>query len=150
MRAGRPKLRPLYTLAHGVEVVGEYDGKSPHVMCRVRPHPFFSSPETSGGLYIRRSRVVVAAREGRALLRAELITHLNGDRKDDRPENLIILSAAEHNRHHKSGRKHREASKRKISAGLRRAYQEGRCKPPSREVAIANITAYNRSIGRGL
>ena len=34
---------PIYTLPHGIEVIGEYParGKNPYARLRIRPHPFF-------------------------------------------------------------------------------------------------------------
>ena len=106
--------------------------------------------------YRRRARVVMEEHLGRALERNEVVHHINGDRGDDRIENLELMSLAEHSRMHNKGKpiteKQRAAlatgteaarevnignkyragqpraqwEKDKISDGLRRAYQEGR------------------------
>lgn len=52
------------------------------------------------------------------------------DRDNDAASNIIPLSQAEHNRHHKTGTKHREATKEQISNGLSRAYADGRRRKP--------------------
>jgi len=46
-------------------------------------------------------RLVAEHTAGRKLLEGEVVHHLNGDHRDNRPENLEILSSqAEHNRRH--------------------------------------------------
>jgi len=45
-------------------------------------------------------RVVVERHLGRSLLRSEQVHHINGDRTDNRVENLQILTSGEHSRLH--------------------------------------------------
>ena len=130
---GRPKKDPLYVLPHGIEVVGEYapSAKNPYWRVRIRPHPFF--PDVApicGGQHIRRNRVVLASKLGRTPSVDELAHHDNEDRTDDSRPNIVRMTPAEHNRHHKTGTKHTEETKAKISAGLRLAIAEGRREPP--------------------
>lgn len=47
-------------------------------------------------------RGVVAAEIGRLLTPEEIVHHVNGDVNDDRPENLRIVTRAEHMRIHRS------------------------------------------------
>jgi hypothetical protein len=120
---------PIYTLDHGIEVIGEYPakGKNRYARLRIRPHRFFPGvPVVSNGIYVRKSRVLLAAKLGRALSPAEHAHHDDEDRTNDTAENIKPLSPAEHNRHHKTGTKHRDESKQKTSASLKRAYAEGR------------------------
>ena len=133
MRSGRNRKAPLYVLPHGIEVIGEYAarGVNRYWRVRIRPHPFF--PDVAvvhGGCCIRRSRVVLASKLGRALTPDELAHHCDEDRDNDSPGNVQLVSASEHNRHHKIGSVHSEEAKSKISEGLRRAIKEGRRQPP--------------------
>ena len=132
MTIGRPPQKPLYVLPHGIEVIGEYParGKNRYWRVRIRPHPFFPDvPVVHGGCYVRRSRAVLASKLGRALTPEEHAHHEDEDRDNDVPSNVESLSAAQHNRHHKTGSRHREESKAKTSASVRRAFAEGRITP---------------------
>lgn len=125
---GRKPNPTLYTLPHGIEVIGEYParGKNRYWRVRIRPHRFFpNAPVVSNGIYVRRSRVVLASKLGRALTPAEHAHHRDEDRSRDVPANVELLTAAAHNSHHKTGSKHTETAKARIGAGLRRAYATG-------------------------
>lgn len=124
----KPKT-PLYVLPHGIEVIGEYPctEKNPYCRVRVRPHPFFVGAKiVCDGHLIRRNRVILSSMLGRALERWEIAHHKNEDRSDDSPENLELLTTREHNAHHKTGAKHTDDAKRKISKSLKSVYQKGR------------------------
>lgn len=54
----------------------------------------------SCGKYIKRAIVVLEGKLGRYLLPNCYAHHLNGDRGDDRPENLIEVTPSEHTRLH--------------------------------------------------
>jgi hypothetical protein len=129
------KKPPLYTLPHGIEVIGEYapSGKNRYWRARIRPHPFFPKVRNrGGGIMVRRSRVILAAKLGRALTPDEHAHHGRNGCEDDSLKNLSLLTAADHNRHHKVGFKHSSESKKKISASLKLAIAEGRREPPPR------------------
>lgn len=60
-------------------------------------HPY---PNHNGAPYVYRYRLVVEKAIGRYLLPTELVHHKNGNKSDDRLENLEIMSRADHMRHH--------------------------------------------------
>lgn len=126
---GRPRKAPLYVLPHGIEVIGEYapTKQNPYWRARIRPHAFFADvTERCGGIYVRRSRVLLAAKLGRALTSADIAHHGDEDKQHDSPQNLVLQSAAEHNQHHKTGARHSTATRARIAEGVRRSYAEGR------------------------
>lgn len=143
MTTGRPPKAPIYTLPHGIEVIGEYapSESNPRARVRIRPHDFFEGTTIrSGGMDIRKSRVILASKLGRALTPAEHAHHEDEDRSNDTADNIEPLSAAEHNQHHKLGSKHSEETKARIAQSVRNAYAEGRHAP---------VTIKNRdNIGR--
>lgn len=134
MPHGRRPSPPLYVLPHGIEVIGEYapGGENRYWRVRIRPHPFFPGvPVVSNGLYVRRSRVILASKLGRALTPQEHAHHDDERRDHDAADNLELLTAAEHNCHHKTGARHSVSAKERIGAALKRAYTEGRHARPA-------------------
>lgn len=126
---GRPLKPALYVLPHGIEVIGEYapNEACPYWRVRIRPHPFFEgTPLRSNGYDVRRARVLLAAKLGRPLTRGEHAHHADEDRNNEEIDNLEPLTAAEHNRHHKTGTKHSDDVRARIAESLRSAYAEGR------------------------
>src|ERR671923_1279770 len=55
---------------------------------------------TINGKNILEHRWIMEQHLGRKLLRSEHVHHLNGDKLDNRLENLVVMSHAEHNREH--------------------------------------------------
>lgn len=128
---GRPRKAPLYVLEHGIEVIGEYP---PNKRCkywrvRLRPHPFFPGVrEVFGGICVHRSRAILASKLGRALTPSDHAHHSNEHKEQDTADNLELLTATEHNRHHKVGTKHSHQSKKQTSATLKALYAAGQRK----------------------
>ena len=72
----------------------------PYKLVYKRDHP---NARSNG--QIKRSRLVMSEHLGRPLLETELVHHLNGDKSDDRIENLVIISRSKHAAVHHSGEK---------------------------------------------
>lgn len=71
---------------------------------RMRGYVFVYRPDhpNNKGGYVNRSRITVEAAIGRYLQTWEQVHHINGIKDDDRyPENLVVLTRAEHNHVHK-------------------------------------------------
>lgn len=68
---------------------------SPYTFAVVQEHP----KATPRG-YVREHVIVMENELGRILTEDEIVHHINGDRKDNRIENLQLLSRSEHTRLH--------------------------------------------------
>ena len=119
---------PLYVLPYGIEVVGEYppNAKVKYWSVRVRPHPLVNGKISYGAIHARRCRVIAASKLGRIIGAKEQVHHLNGNREDDRPENIEILSSSDHNQIHKRGIPLKAETRKKIGLANLKAISEGR------------------------
>lgn len=67
---------------------------------------------------------------GRSLLSSEVVHHINGNKLDNHPENLCVLTASEHSILENTGKKLTEEHKRKIGlASKGNHYRRGKTMP---------------------
>jgi hypothetical protein len=109
-------------------------------------------------------RVLMEKHLGRTLDTNEVVHHINGDRRDNRIENLQILTLSEHSKLHGQGMKLSESTKQKISEANKGKANKRLAKYSQEQAAlvrnyrnegfserkIAELTGVNRWAVRGI
>ncbi len=75
---------------------GSYVDAEGYVLVHTPEHP---NAQANG--YIRRARLTLSQHLGRPLISFEIAHHKNGDRADDRVENLELRTASQHSKNHR-------------------------------------------------
>lgn len=84
--------------------------------------PLHPNAEASG--YVAEHRYVAAELCGCPLAPEDVVHHINGDPQDNRPENLEVVSRAEHMKLHLTGRVVGPETRAKLSASANIAYRD--------------------------
>lgn len=86
-------------------------------------------------------RVVAEQKIGRKLTRYEVVHHIDGDKLNNDPDNLEVMTLSEHSRRHQTGRRMSMETRRKLSAALTGRINPSR--PLSREqvYTVLSMTA---------
>lgn len=89
--------------ANGIKVYDPYHKGhiTTHNGYKMIPMPDHPQADSKG--YIREHRWVAEQKLGRLISEDEVVHHINGDKLDNRPENLEVMLAAEHVSHHFKG-----------------------------------------------
>lgn len=72
-------------------------------------------PYANDGKYVAEHRLIMEEKMGRYLEPNEIVHHINGNKSDNRVENLVVISRQEHGRIHNTGKPCSEATRLKIS-----------------------------------
>lgn len=96
---------PTYRKAHQIRNTGKTFCS---YKCMRQPRPHLATDGyikiNHNGKQVRQHRVVMESIIGRPLLRSEHVHHINGDRSDNRPQNLQLIDGREHIRQHREER----------------------------------------------
>lgn len=82
--------------------VGHLTTHNGYIMVKAEGHP-----EADSKGYVREHRLVMERKLGRRLEPGEIVHHINGNKQDNRPENLEVMLTEDHVKHHHTGKQGR-------------------------------------------